>query len=84
MTIVPFEEQPPSSLVVTSYDERHFVTYIRLLDAEAEGADWLEVAWIVFGIDPSSEPGRAQKVHASHLERARWMTRSGYKHLLKK
>jgi len=84
MTIVPFEEEPPASLVVTSYDERHFVTYIRLLDATAEGADWREAVQIIFGIDPSSEPKRAQSVYAAHLARAQWMTTAGYKHLLKK
>lgn len=82
MTIIPFEEQPPNDKRVTSYDERHFVTYLRLLDADAEGANWREVAMIVFGIDPDSEPDRAQNVHACHLARARWMTESGYRHLL--
>lgn len=82
MTIIPFEEMPPQDADVTSYDERHFVTYIRLLDAAAEGADWHEVASIVFGIDVADEPTRARQVHDSHLARARWMTEAGYKHLL--
>jgi cellulose biosynthesis protein BcsQ len=29
----------PSDGVLTGYDEEHLVTYLRLLDAEAEGAD---------------------------------------------
>jgi hypothetical protein len=34
----------PSDSVLTVYDEEHFVTYLRLLDADAEGADWRDVA----------------------------------------
>jgi len=30
----------PSSDDITSYDDEHLVTYMRLLDADAEGADW--------------------------------------------
>jgi hypothetical protein len=29
--------------VLTAYDERHAITHLRLLDAEAERADWKEV-----------------------------------------
>jgi hypothetical protein len=29
---------------LTGYDQEHLVTYLRLLDADAEGADWREVA----------------------------------------
>jgi hypothetical protein len=32
---------------LTGYDEQHLVTYLRLLDADAEGAEWEEVAKIV-------------------------------------
>ena len=84
MTIVPFEDSPPNSDTVTPYDESHFVTYLRILDAAEEGADWSEVASIVFGIDAAAEPERARLVHSSHLARARWMTDHGYKHLLDK
>jgi hypothetical protein len=84
MTAPPFETQPPQDEGVTSYDERHLVTYLRLLDAEAEGADWREAVSIIFGINPALEPDRAKAVHESHLARAQWMTRSGYRHLLKK
>jgi hypothetical protein len=34
------------------------VTYLRLLDAKAEGADWKEVARIVPHRDPSAEEPR--------------------------
>jgi len=37
------------------YDQEHAVTYMRLLDADAEGADWREVVRIVLHIDPDRE-----------------------------
>lgn len=50
----------PDEPALTSYDEQHAVTYARLLDAEADNADWHEVARIVLRIDPVSEPARAR------------------------
>ena len=79
----PVSDTAPSGGVLTSYDEQHLVTYLRLLDAEAEGADWQEVARIVLHIDPAQEPERAHRAWTSHLARARWMTESGYRHLLR-
>lgn len=82
MTIPPFDDSPPLTERVNAYDERHLVTYIRLLDADAEGADWREAVLIIFGIDPAHDPDRAKIVHDSHLARARWMAETGYQHLL--
>jgi hypothetical protein len=82
MSIPPFEDEPPQTDRVGPYDERHFVTYLRILDAAEEGADWREVACVVFGLDVERDPDRAKKVHDSHLARARWMTETGYRHLL--
>ena len=42
----------PDEPALTPYDEQHAVTYARLLDAEADSADWREVARIVLQIDP--------------------------------
>jgi len=36
----------PSGAILTAYDHEHLVTYLRLLDAEADGADWRDVARI--------------------------------------
>ena len=83
MTTPHFEDRAPSDDHITEYDERHFVTYLRILDAADEEADWREVASIVFGLDADVEPDRARQVHDSHLARARWMTQSGYRQLLR-
>jgi hypothetical protein len=84
MTIAPFELAPPPSDGITPYDESHFVTYLRLLDADAEGADWREAVAIIFEIDPHAEPERALQIHDNHLQRAKWMTETGYRLLLEK
>ena len=68
---------------MTVYDEQHIVTYLRLLDADAEGADWKDVARIVLHIDPGREPERAWNAFESHLARAKWMTTHGYRQLLR-
>lgn len=75
-------DEVPWSDTVTAYDEAHFVTYLRLLDAVADGATDDDVSRIVLEIDPAQEPDRARTALKSHLERARWMARSGYRDLL--
>jgi len=77
-----FDDRAPDSPQITSYDEGHLMDYLRLLDAAADGADWRDVAGLIFGIDASDEPNRAKTMHDSHLARARWMTEVGYAHLL--
>lgn len=77
-----FEDSPPLTDRVNAYDEAHLATYLRLLDAADENADWREVAEIVFGLDVAADPERARRIHDSHLARARWMTENGYRHLL--
>jgi hypothetical protein len=84
MTIPAFDDHPPNETHVTPYDERHLKTYLRLLDAAEEGADWREVVRIIFGLDPQREPYRARSVHDSHLARARWMSRTGYRDIVRR
>jgi len=78
-----FLDEPPKSEHLTDYDRAHFVTYLRLLDAEADAAHWREVVRVVFGLDPDKQPERAMRVHETHLARARWMTENGYRDLLR-
>jgi hypothetical protein len=75
-------DQAPSENTLTGYDERHLITYVDLLEAEADGADWDEAALLVLHIDPISEPLRARQAWESHLARAKWMTEHGYQLLL--
>ena len=76
-------DEVPWSDGLTDYDHAHFSIYTRLLDAHADGAAEDEIARVVLGIDPASEPDRAQRCLASHMKRARWMSEQGYRHLLR-
>lgn len=78
----PIADEVPWSDTVTEYDEAHFVIYLRLLDAAADRATEDDMSRIVLGIDPTEEPARAAKAVKSHLERARWLARTGYRDLL--
>lgn len=81
MTTPEFLPEPPGCDEITPYDEAHLVTYLRLLDAHAEGADWQEVVRIVFGMVSDTDWPRAKHMYDSHLSRAQWICESGYRHL---
>lgn len=78
------DDEAPTANGITPYDERHYVTYLRLLDAKADGADWTEVARIVLHRDPLAEKERTYRCWQSHLERAQWLSREGYRNILEK
>ena len=79
----PIAETAPTAAQITDYDRAHLPTYLRLLDAESDGAPWDEVARIVLDIDPEREPDRARRAHDTHLARAHWLTAHGYRDLLR-
>jgi len=80
----PFLDEPLPGQKLTSYDREHMTLYLRLLDADRDGADWREVVQILFGLDPSLDPEKCRRLHATHLARAKWMLESGYRELLHK
>jgi len=82
MTGAGLRERAPQGDPLTDYDRDHIALYLRLLDAEAQGADWQEVARIVLGVDPSVDRSRAELMHATHLSRAHWLRDGAYKDLL--
>ncbi len=75
-------DAPPPSETLTDYDLEHLVTYLRLLDAERDGADWREAALAILGRDPAAAPELCRQCWETHLARARWMTTTGYRDLL--
>lgn len=78
------DDLAPTGPEITTYDEVHFITYLRLLDAKADGADWTAVARIVLHRDPATEEARTRTCWESHLARAQWMTKIGYRKILEK
>lgn len=83
MTDFPLQARAPTSAALTDYDRRHLKTYLRLLDAAADGADWRDAAAYVLGLDVAADPDQARATHDSHLARARWMSEHGYRRLLR-
>jgi hypothetical protein len=82
-TIAPISQVPPDSDTLTPYDQAHFVTYLKLLDAEAMDVDWKVTARSILHLDPDADIKTAQRLYEAHLARARWMTQTGYRQLLK-
>lgn len=80
---MPIADIAPTNTHIVDYDRAQGIVYLRLLDAEKEGATWEEAAKIILGIDPTREPERAKRAYDTHLARAKWMTKSGYKDLLR-
>jgi len=76
-------DQAPSETHLTNYDREHMVLYLRILDADRDGADWREVVRVLFELDPDLEPERCRRIHESHLARAKWMTEHGYRELVR-
>jgi hypothetical protein len=83
MQAITVAVEAPNDPTLTGYDQTHAVTYLRLLDAESDGADWREVARVVLGCDPDVDSECARRTYDSHLARAQWMTTNGYRHLLR-
>lgn len=83
MTQQAFKDEPPQSSVLTPYDRAHMTLYMRLLDAARDGADWRDAVRTLFGLDVVQDPQRARQVHDTHLARARWMTETGYRQLVR-
>ena len=75
-------DEVPWSAHVTEYDDRLDAIYIRLFDADAEGASKEDIARRILGIDPAGEPQRPRKAVESHLPRARWITKVSCRELV--
>ena len=76
-------QTPPNSDSITAYDREHFATYLRLLDAIATNVDWRVCAQQILGLDVDVDASAARSLFDANLARAVWMTKSGYKGLLK-
>lgn len=76
------DDEAPTAKIITPYDERHHVTYLRLLDAKAGSADWKDAARIVLHRDPFGDEARTRRCWESHLARAEWLSKGGYRKIL--
>jgi hypothetical protein len=73
---------PEVSSAITDFDRRSLKTYLRLLDAVDDNADWREVATKVLDLAVECDPQRVRRIYDAYLDRARWMAENGYRDLL--
>jgi hypothetical protein len=66
-------EAAPSVERITLYDQCHFLTYARLLDAERAGLNWREAATDILLCDVQQDPESTRRCWQSHLTRAHWV-----------
>jgi hypothetical protein len=78
----PLSDLAPDGPDLTAYDRDQMPTYLRLIDAADDGADWREAVEIIFGVDPNADLERARATYDSHLARARWISAQGYQSLV--
>jgi hypothetical protein len=72
----------PTADALTPYDEAHFALYLSLLHASADGVSDVEMCREILGIEPENDPLRAQTMLQTHLDRARWLSSTGRRHIL--
>ena len=77
-------DRVPKTADLTDYDRANVVLYLRILDAESDGGSWQEAAKLLLGMDAELQPERAWTSYQSHLQRAKWLSREGYRQLLLK
>jgi hypothetical protein len=75
----PISDKVPEASELTGYDREHLATYLRLLDADSQGAEWAEVTRTV----RFRTRRTARRVWESHLTRAKWIACRGFRDLLK-
>lgn len=78
----PLSDLAPDGPDLTAYDRDQMPTYLRLIDAADDGADWREAVEVIFGVDPNADLERARATYDSHLARARWISAQGYQSLV--
>ena len=82
LSLPPLLDAPPESDRLTGYDREHFASYLFLLDWSAAGGDRYDAINHLVGSDAELDRDHTRKIYDAHLERAKWMTRTGYRLLL--
>jgi hypothetical protein len=76
--MIELSKKAPSTETITAYDRAHISTYLRLFDADRDGAPWQDAADLIFGNAAETDPARLKVQHTSHLARAKWLVDAGY------
>jgi hypothetical protein len=80
--MAPTADMAPTDATVTDYDQAHFLTYARVLDAERDGLDWGTGLTTILDRDFGNDLGAGKTCWDSHIARAHWIVKSGIAILL--
>jgi hypothetical protein len=75
--MLPTADLAPTDANVTDYDQAHFLTYARVLDAERDGLDWAAGLKSILYRDFGDDVGAGKTCWDSHVARAHWIVKSG-------
>ena len=78
----PTADMAPTDAIVTDYDQAHFLTYARVLDAERDGLDWETGLTTILYRDFGDDVGGGKTCWDSHVGRAHWIVKDGLVALL--
>jgi hypothetical protein len=73
----PTADMAPTDAIVTDYDQAHFLTYARVLDAERDGFDWAAGLKSILYRDFGDDGTMGKRCWDSHVERANWIVKNG-------
>jgi hypothetical protein len=80
--MAPTADMAPTDAIVTDYDQAHFLTYARVLDAERDGLDWETGLTTILHRDFGDALSAGKTCWDSHVERANWIVGDGLAALL--
>jgi hypothetical protein len=80
--MAPTADMAPTDATVTDYDQAHFLTYARVLDAERDGLDWETGLTTILHRDFGDDVTMSKRCWDSHVERANWIVGDGLAALL--
>jgi hypothetical protein len=75
--MAPTANMAPTDAIVTDYDQSHFLTYARVLDAERDGLDWKAGLTTILHRDFGNDLTAGKTCWDSHVARAHWIVKSG-------
>lgn len=67
----------PTDASVTEYDQAHFLTYARVLDADRNGLDWATGLKTILYRDFGDDFHAGKSCWDSHVSRAEWIVGDG-------
>jgi hypothetical protein len=80
--MAPTANMAPTDAIVTDYDQAHFLTYARVLDAERDGLEWKTGLTTILDRDFGDNFAAGTTCWDSHVARAHWIIKSGIAILL--